>query len=245
MKKHLLLILTLILLYSCFQSKTSEFEVGNLWKLTSKNGIESYVYGTIHLYPKSELELSEKIISKLKKCKVLALERDITDTTEQEKFLNFELPEYFIESYRALALEYGNELVSMEGELIKIANENGIKITGLESTDEVLSIMIDMGKIEFPQSEFEKDKIIEVYQQTLDLYKKEQILTFKDGIISQMPTKMVDLSVNIRNQNWIEDIINLVEHKSTFIAVGMGHLGGENGLLKLLNDKEFKLERIE
>lgn len=245
MKKHLLLILTLILLNSCFQNKASEFEVGNLWKITSKSGIESYVYGTVHLYPKNELELSKKIISKLENCKVLALERDITDSAEQEKFLNFELPQYFIESYRALTLEYGNELVSMEGLLIKIAKKNGIKISGLESTNEILAIMTEMGKIEFPQSEFEKDKIIEVYQHTLNLYKKEQILIFKDSMISQMPTKMVDLSINLRNQNWIEDIINLVENKSTFIAVGMGHLGGENGLLKLLKDKEYKLERIK
>ncbi|MCF8714513.1 TraB/GumN family protein [Joostella atrarenae] len=245
MKIKLLLILNLILLNSCFQNETSEFEVGNLWKITSKSGIESYVYGTVHLYPKNELELSKKIISKLENCKVLALERDITDSAEQEKFLNFELPQYFIESYRALTLEYGNELVSMEGQLIKIAKKNGIKISGLESTNEILAIMTEMGKIEFPQSEFEKDKIIEVYQHTLNLYKKEQILIFKDSMISQMPTKMVDLSINLRNQNWIEDIINLVENKSTFIAVGMGHLGGENGLLKLLKDKEYKLERIK
>ncbi len=245
MKKHLLIILTAFLLSSCFHNKTKEFEVGNLWKVTSRSGVESFIYGTVHLYPKSELELSEKVISKLEKSKVLALERDITDITEQERFSNFQLPEYFIESYKVLTAEYGDELVSMEGQFIKIANENGIEISGLESTEEILEIMTDIGKIKFPQSEFQKDKMIQVYKQTLDLYKKEQILTFKDSMVSQMPIEMVELSVNNRNKNWVEDIINLVEQEPTFIAVGMGHLGGKNGLLKLLNDKKYKLERIE
>ncbi|PIF00780.1 MAG: hypothetical protein CR994_03765 [Maribacter sp.] len=244
MKKYLFLIL-LFLLNSCSKTKKGDFELGNLWKVTSKSGIESYLFGTVHLYPKNQLKLSENAISKLKKCKVLALERDITDKHGQQKFINFEMPVFFTENYKVLISEYGNDLVSMEGQLIEIANNNEIKISGLESTEEILRIMTDLSEIEFLKTDFEKDRIIQVYQQTLEMYKKEQILAFKDSMASQMPRKMVELSVNVRNNNWTEDIINLVEKEPVFIAVGMGHLGGENGLLKILVDKEYKLERIK
>lgn len=207
--------------------------------------MESFIFGTVHLYPKIELELPANAIFKLEKCKILALERDITDESEQQKFMEFEMPAYFTENYRALIAEYGNELVSMESQLIKIANENGIKISGLESTHEILGIMADLSKIEIPQTDLETDKIIQVYRQTLEMYKAEQIRLFKDSLLSQMPGKMVELTVDQRNNNWLEDIIILIEKEPTFVAVGMGHLGGEKGLLNLLAIKGYKLTKVE
>lgn len=216
-----------------------------MWKITTECGIDSYIFGTVHLYPKKELELPANAVSRLKMCKILALERDITDESEQQEFTDFEMPAYFTENYRALFTEYGNELVSMESQLIKIANENGIKISGLEPTDEILGIMVDLGKIEIPQTEFEKDKIVQVYQQTLEMYKAEQIRLFKDSLISQMPRAMVELIVDKRNENWLEDIMILIEREPTFIAVGMGHLGREGGLLSLLAEKGYQLTKVE
>nr|WP_298997376.1 TraB/GumN family protein [uncultured Allomuricauda sp.] len=245
MKKLLLLTLIFFTLNSCFLEDKSDFEAGNLWKMTLKNGKESYIFGTVHLYPKNELEIPELVVAKLKECEMLALERDITDKSEQQKFMDFEMPAYFTENYKALINEYGNELVSMESQLIRIANENRIKISGLESTDEILDIMTDLAKIEIPKTDFQKDKIIQVYEQTLGMYKSEQIRSFKDSLQSQMPRAVTELTVDKRNKNWLGDIINLVEKQPTFIAVGMGHLGGDGGLLSLLAEKGYKLNAVD
>ena len=69
----------------------------------------------------------------------------------------------------------------------------------------------------------------------------KEIGAFKD--IS--PVQITDLAINQRNKNWIDNIINNIENKPTFIAVGMGHLGGKNGLLHLLNEKGYNLKRME
>src|SRR5690625_7993108 len=42
------------------------------------------------------------------------------------------------------------------------------------------------------------------------------------------------LLIEQRNKNWIPAIEKLLREKPTFIAVGAGHLGGENGDIPLL-----------
>ncbi|BFP39621.1 hypothetical protein FGF1_04660 [Flavobacteriaceae bacterium GF1] len=245
MKRTQFIIPILLLLASCFQEEASTFHEGNLWKITSKNGTESYIFGTVHLYPRSELKLSENAIAILTECSTLALERDVTNTFEQQKFMDFEMPKILTESYKVIISEYGNELVTMENQLIKTAKDNGIRITGLETTDEILRILTNLNEIEIPQANFEKDKMLQAYQQSLKMYKKEQIKSFKDSLIFQMPKRMTKLIVDQRNRNWIDDLVGLVENEPAFIAVGMGHLGGEQGLLQLLAAKGYKPIRME
>ena len=47
-----------------------------------------------------------------------------------------------------------------------------------------------------------------------------------------------------RNHRWIERIENLMKEDATFFAVGAGHLPGEHGVLKLLERKGYKIERV-
>lgn len=47
-----------------------------------------------------------------------------------------------------------------------------------------------------------------------------------------------------RNKAWIPKIENSVKEKRTFIAVGAAHLGGKNGVVRLLRAKGYKVEAI-
>lgn len=241
MKKNLLLISIILTFSSCFQKEIKSFDKGNFWKITSKNGKVSYLFGTIHLYPKNEIDFPERIVVNLKECDQLVLERDLTNKLEEQKLMNFKIPDFIKETYKVIMSEYGNELVVMENQLINIAQENEIQITGLESTDEILEVMKKLNEIKLPESEFQYDSILKVYKQTLKMYKHHEIRAFKDT----SPVQIADLAINQRNKNWIDNIINNIENKSTFIAVGMGHLGGKGGLLHLLNEKGYKLKRME
>ncbi|MEM8928885.1 MAG: TraB/GumN family protein [Bacteroidota bacterium] len=245
MKKFLCFIPFFFLLSSCLNIRGTNFEQGNLWKVSSISGKESYIFGTIHLYPRNEIELSEVIISRLKSCNVLALERDMTNRMEQQNFMPLEMPIFIEESYRIVVSEYGNELVSMENQLIQIANDNGKKITGLESTEEILAIIAEVNHFEIPELNWHKDRILETYHQSLRIYKDQHLRVFKDSLKAQMGEKITNTIVDQRNVNWFKDIILLIEKDKTFIAVGMEHLGGKNGLLSLLLEKRYKLTRVE
>ena len=47
-----------------------------------------------------------------------------------------------------------------------------------------------------------------------------------------------------RNKNWISKIDSFSKQKSTFFAVGAAHLGGENGVIRLLQKQGFKVEPV-
>jgi len=58
------------------------------------------------------------------------------------------------------------------------------------------------------------------------------------------PEERADLIDN-RNRAWIEKIPTIMQAKSTLFAVGAGHLVGDNGLLKLLQDKGYTVEAVK
>jgi uncharacterized protein YbaP (TraB family) len=50
--------------------------------------------------------------------------------------------------------------------------------------------------------------------------------------------------VDKRNNNWIPKLVDLFSKKSCFVAVGAGHLAGENGLINLLKKQGYTVEPI-
>lgn len=244
MKKFPLQIIILFLLASCSQSQKSDFESGILWSIESESGIESFIFGTVHVYPRNEMELSEMVFSKLKESNVLALERDITNQSEQQKFTDFEMPSFLLESYGVIVEEYGDELISMESELMKKAFQSKMELTGLETTDEILDIIKTIRDTEVPKNAFVKEKMLSDYRESLEHYKTESIAKFYKSMTIQMGQEITKMLVDNRNENWIDDIKSLIEKDKTFIAVGMGHLGGENGILNRLKENGYELKPI-
>ena len=51
--------------------------------------------------------------------------------------------------------------------------------------------------------------------------------------------------IDNRNRAWIEKIPTIMQAKSTLFTVGAGHLVGDNGLLKLLQDKGYAVEAVK
>lgn len=50
--------------------------------------------------------------------------------------------------------------------------------------------------------------------------------------------------LNERNRNWVAPISEQIHQQSTFIAVGAGHLPGENGVVELLRDAGYTVEPL-
>jgi uncharacterized protein YbaP (TraB family) len=61
------------------------------------------------------------------------------------------------------------------------------------------------------------------------------------GTISEEMSNFIDK----RNENWVPKIKTFIADKKTFIAVGAGHLGGPNGVIRLLQKEGYTLTPIE
>ena len=56
--------------------------------------------------------------------------------------------------------------------------------------------------------------------------------------------KYEDLLMGNRNKNWIDKIKNYTKQKPSFFAVGAAHLGGENGVLNLLQKAGYTIKPV-
>lgn len=218
-----------------------ETKSGIFWKITSKNGNESFVYGTMHEYPEGRITVSNKVFSALRTCKTLALERDVKNVEDQRIFLQGHKHKVDSKASQVIASRYN--LRSMEGELISVANNNNIKIRGLETAKELLNVL---DKVPHRNESQTEEQTIEHYEQLINIYNGELIGYFADEFLNkELGDETRKLLVDQRTLNWLDDIEGLVKEDRTFIAVGMGHLGGKSGLLNLLKKKGYKLERIK
>jgi uncharacterized protein YbaP (TraB family) len=81
----------------------------------------------------------------------------------------------------------------------------------------------------------------------LGYYKNQQL----DSITNMMgksefgSEKYDNLLLNDRNKNWVAQLKEIMKDESVFVAVGTGHLVGDEGLIRLLKKAGYTVEPIE
>lgn len=140
---------------------------------------------------------------------------------------------------------------SYEEYFVKEAKTEKKEVLGLETIEDQIAMM-DKATTEQQVSWLmeivnETEKGNETYKQMIDLYTKQDVEALTKMISEKMVgTKgMEEELLDKRNQNWIPIIEQNIKQKSTFFAVGAGHLGGEKGVLKLLQQKGYTLKSVE
>jgi uncharacterized protein len=135
---------------------------------------------------------------------------------------------------------------SYEIEFKKLAKKNKMSMSGLETIQFQMNLLSEVSNEEqikmlllgltTDNSEF--NKLLENY------LKKDinQLVTLMNTDLS--PEFYSDLIVK-RNQKWIPIITELIQKKSTFIAVGAAHLPGKEGVLNLLQEAGYKITPID
>jgi len=135
---------------------------------------------------------------------------------------------------------------SYEIEFKKLAKKNKMSMSGLETIQFQMNLLSEVSNEEqikmlllgltTDNSEF--NKLLENY------LKKDinQLVTLMNTDLS--PEFYSDLIVK-RNQKWIPIITELIQKKSTFIAVGAAHLPGKEGVLNLLQEAGYTIISIE
>jgi uncharacterized protein YbaP (TraB family) len=136
---------------------------------------------------------------------------------------------------------------SYEIEFKKLAKKNKISTSGLETIQFQMNLFSEV-------SNEEQIKML-LLGLTKDNSEFNKLLnTYLKKDINQLGTLMnnADLSPQFysnlivkRNQKWIPIISELIQKKSTFIAVGAAHLPGREGVLNLLQEAGYKITPIE
>ena len=141
-------------------------------------------------------------------------------------------------------------LSGVEMELLKIAAEQKKEVKGFE-TIQLQSAVFD--SIPYPTQAKELLKTIDsfnVYRKSFDslltVYKTQQLSgiekLFTSSEFSMEENR--ELMLDGRNKNWVEQLKKILPQKNIFMAVGAGHLVGENGVISLLRKAGYTLRPL-
>ena len=139
---------------------------------------------------------------------------------------------------------------SHEAELNLLAKMDSIPIIGFETAKEQITLFDDLPKEVQTEMVMEQvrgvDNIGEFILLT-ELYKSQNVDSMyyfihnSDSYFSDYEEEFLSK----RNRSWIQKIKEIVSKQSAFIAVGAGHLGGPNGLIRLLQQEGYRVKPIQ
>lgn len=143
------------------------------------------------------------------------------------------------------------KIESYDMKIQSIAVEKDIPVLGLETIAQQMAIFDNMDTLqqremvmEFVRNPHKQESTM---NEMFDIYLKQnvdemfQYISNEGGSMMESSEELLDK----RNRNWIPQIEELIKKKKTFIAVGAGHLGGEEGVLRLLEKQGYKLIPVQ
>ena len=157
----------------------------------------------------------------------------------------------FVAIQLATQMQFMGKTASYELKFEEIATESKVEIKGLETLEEQLSFFDNLTKEQ--QAEMVMEGIREM-QKSIEFSKKVQQVYTRQNVDSLyimlhenggIVTSEEKLFIDDRNKKWVPQIRESLASKRTFIAVGAGHLGGPNGLIRLLEKEGFTLSPVE
>lgn len=139
---------------------------------------------------------------------------------------------------------------SYETRLSQLAAENKKPVVGLETAQQQFEVFDKLG---FEAQAHmlvdlikKKESAMKEFSEMVALYKKQD----SEGLsllMSKSEYSMEGMEEELlvkRNQNWIGKIGLLMAEKSSFIAFGAAHLGGEKGVVKLLQAAGYTVKPV-
>ncbi|MCA6075516.1 TraB/GumN family protein [Fulvivirga sedimenti] len=141
---------------------------------------------------------------------------------------------------------------SYEQTLVGLAKENEQEVIGLETVEEQMDAIDSFSQDEMADMLMEYivdiDDMKADFGQMVAAYKKqdpELLLEFMNEQVAESGMEdFNEIMLVNRNKRWIDRIPAIASEKSTFFAVGAGHLGGEEGVIKLLRKAGYTVTPI-
>lgn len=148
----------------------------------------------------------------------------------------------------------GCQRASFEQKLCGLAKENNLEVLGLETPGEQLdfvdSIPLEEQKNMLVESIRYQDSTRKMFDTLVTYYLNEELMKLNTEVNRYMSKEKnrADLKNNMlieRNKRWIKDIENMIANRSSFIAVGAGHLAGGKGLIRLLRKAGYTVKPVK
>lgn len=174
----------------------------------------------------------------------------------KDHFDKLGLPIFFLEKIKPLFLTafasgdinpgdlQSGKIKSYEMEFSEMATDSGKETGGLETVEFQLSLFDSIPYVEqakmLVESIKSNDTENDEFKNIVKIYKNQDI----EGMHSMMQEDdgiraYEDILLSKRNRSWIPTITSEIMEKTCFIAVGAGHLGGPNGVIKLLRKEGY------
>jgi len=139
---------------------------------------------------------------------------------------------------------------SYEGRITELAHKQKKEITGLETPEEQIAVFdkinTDSAAVALLDAIDHTDSMKTEFDNLLSAYKAQDLPAMYKLII-QSPDMKADLDDFLfkRNKNWVPDIVKMIQKESVFIAVGAGHLWGDEGVINLLRKAGYTVEPVQ
>lgn len=159
------------------------------------------------------------------------------------------LKPFFISSMVMMA-HLGQDMASYEMTLLSLAKEQEKEVKGLET------IAFQMAMFDGQSYEDQLDDVVKMlteeggvggyFDEMIAVYKTEDIEALHQSIVDyfehdkDIQAKLLDE----RNQNWIPKIGEYSKDQKVFYGVGAGHLGGKQGVIKLLREAGYTVTAV-
>jgi uncharacterized protein YbaP (TraB family) len=157
----------------------------------------------------------------------------------------------FVVVQMATQIRFMGKTESYEMTFEQIARENEITIKGLETIAQQMAIFDNLSNEQQTEMVMEgirnMEKTLLQTERMQKLYVGQNVdslylmIQEEGGTIAEEMSEFLDK----RNQNWVPQIKEMIQEKKTFIAVGAGHLGGPNGVIRLLEKEGYTLTPVD
>ena len=135
------------------------------------------------------------------------------------------------------------------------ASGSGLEVVGLETLEQQLSFLEDMPLPMqlslLDQAITESGKVIEVHVEMVNAYLENNLVSLKALSDEQLKAVgesasdyFIESGIHARNHRMAESLLNQLENKTVFVAVGALHLPGEQGLLNILRQHGYVLSPL-
>jgi uncharacterized protein YbaP (TraB family) len=147
-------------------------------------------------------------------------------------------------------LGMGGDMKSYEMEFFDFAQENEKETGGLETIEFQLSVFDSIpyeAQAEMLVETIEaQDEQNDLFQQMVELYKSQDIeaLYMSIGDDEIGAGEYEDILVRNRNERWMQGMGAFMKEGPVFFAVGAGHLGGPNGVIRLLMKEGYTVTPV-
>lgn len=142
----------------------------------------------------------------------------------------------------------------LDEELIQFAKVSGVTVNYLETASLQFAVLEAIAPVSILDAviqqndsliEFQADQFsmtLGCYQNSDDACIENLIKPISEG--GQFYTWQAELLLNQRHRTWMPQMIKASQSGATFIAVGVAHLFGEQGLVSLLKAQGFEVSRV-